>query len=161
MRSGMPRITLPSVKTTTRVPTGLHVSRNIASRPAGHQYSFIPCLRLPDFGSFSEGSASHKLVKILAPLGNSTSFGCLSFLIEKGAVAHQARRTVNNEGVYHRVPTPRAPPPPFLPSSTHWKAGRSHLNEEITPLLPSPHWNRRAKLPNHIKIRTCSALAPM
>ncbi len=82
----MPRITLPSVKTTARVPTGLHISRSIASRPAGHQYSFIPCLRLPDFGSFSEGSASHKLVKIMAPLGN-TSFGCLPFLILKGVCA--------------------------------------------------------------------------
>jgi hypothetical protein len=26
---------------------------------------------------------------------------------------------------------------------------------------PPPHWDRRAMFPNHIKLRTCSALAPM
>ncbi len=49
------------------------------------------------------------------------------------------------------------PHPP--PSSTRGKAGSNHLNEEITP--PPPHWDRRAMQPNHIKFRTCSALAPM
>jgi hypothetical protein len=48
------------------------------------------------------------------------------------------------------------PQPPFLFGG---KAGRNHLNEEITP--PPPHWDRRAIQPNHIKFRTCSALAPM
>ncbi len=38
-------------------------------------------------------------------------------------------------------------------------AGKSHLNEEITP--PPPHWDRRETLPKHIKFRTCDALAPM
>jgi hypothetical protein len=47
-------------------------------------------------------------------------------------------------------------PPP--PSSSVAKAGRNHLNEEITP---SSQRDRRAILPNHIKFRTCSALAPM
>jgi hypothetical protein len=46
------------------------------------------------------------------------------------------------------------PPPPHLHVVT---AGINHLNEEITP--PPPHWDRRAILPNHIKFRTCSALA--
>jgi hypothetical protein len=35
-------------------------------------------------------------------------------------------------GVSHRVPTLTP-----LPSSTRGKAGRNHLNEEITPLLPA------------------------
>jgi hypothetical protein len=39
------------------------------------------------------------------------------------------------------------------------RARKNHLNEEIIP--PPPHWDRRAILPNHIKFRTCSALAPM
>ncbi len=48
----------------------------------------------------------------------------------------------------HRGPTP-------LPSSMRGKSGRNHLNEVITSLLPS------GIQPNHIKFRTCSALAPM
>ena len=47
----------------------------------------------------------------------------------------------------HRVPTPTPT------SSTRGKAGRNHLNEEITPL--------RAIQQNHIKFRPCSALVPM
>ncbi len=39
------------------------------------------------------------------------------------------------------------------------KAGRNHLNEEISP--SSPHWDRRSIQPNQIKFRTCSSLAPM
>ncbi len=46
------------------------------------------------------------------------------------------------------------PPPPRVA-----KAGRKHLNKEITP--PPPHWYRRAIQPNQIKFRTCSALAPL
>ncbi len=48
----------------------------------------------------------------------------------------------------HRVPTPTPP------SSTRGKAGRKHLNEEITP--PPPNWDRRAIQPKHIKFRTVS-----
>jgi hypothetical protein len=63
--------------------------------------------------------------------------------------------------IYHRVcctwKEHSVPTPP--PSSTRGKAGRNHLNEEITPLLPK--WDRRAIQPNLIKFRTCSALAPM
>jgi hypothetical protein len=40
-------------------------------------------------------------------------------------------------------------------------AGKNILNEEITPLLPTPLGYSRAIQPNHIKFRTCSALAPM
>ncbi len=49
----------------------------------------------------------------------------------------------------------RLPPPPPLSVA---KTGKKHLNDEITP---PPHWERREILPNHIKFRTCSALAPM
>ncbi len=49
----------------------------------------------------------------------------------------------------NRVPTPTTP------SSTRGKAGRNHLNVEITPSA------RRVIQPSHIKFRTCSALAPM
>jgi hypothetical protein len=49
------------------------------------------------------------------------------------------------------------PPPPLLRLA---KASRNHLKEEIiTPL--TPHWERRAIQPNHIKFRTSTVLAPM
>jgi hypothetical protein len=41
------------------------------------------------------------------------------------------------------------------------KTGENNLNEEISPLLPPPHWDRREIYPNHIIFRTCSALASM
>ncbi len=48
--------------------------------------------------------------------------------------------------------------PPPLPLRIS-KAGRNHfLNEELPP---PPLWDRRLIQPNHIKFRTCSALAPM
>jgi hypothetical protein len=59
------------------------------------------------------------------------------------------------DDAHHRVPT-NTPP-----SSTRGKAGRNHLNEEINPLLPTRIGERIAIQPNHIKFRTCSALAPM
>jgi hypothetical protein len=52
----------------------------------------------------------------------------------------------------HRVLTPS--PLPLRVA----KVGRNQLNEENTP---SSHWDRRVIKPNHIKFRTCSALAPM
>jgi hypothetical protein len=57
--------------------------------------------------------------------------------------------------LYHRLLTG----PPHPPSPTRSEAGKNNFNEEITP--PHPHWERRAILPNHIKFRTFSALAPM
>jgi hypothetical protein len=53
----------------------------------------------------------------------------------------------------HRMPT--SPPLPLRVA----KAGRNHLNEEITPLLPLGQVSVIAK--PYIKFRTCSALAPM
>ena len=38
------------------------------------------------------------------------------------------------------------------PSSTYRKAGRNHLNKEITPLLSPPHWDRRAIQSNYINL---------
>ncbi len=54
--------------------------------------------------------------------------------------------------------SPSSADPPS-PPSTRGKAGKNQLNEEITP--PPPLWDRREIQPNHIKFRTCSALAPM
>ncbi len=51
----------------------------------------------------------------------------------------------------HRVPTP---PIPLLVAT----AGKNHLYEEITPLLPTGIGER---LPNHITFKTSNALAPM
>jgi hypothetical protein len=58
----------------------------------------------------------------------------------QGAPRHQGRLSYFN----HKVPTP----PPL-------REGRQV--EIIIP--PPPHWDRRAIQPNHIKFRTCSALA--
>ncbi len=48
---------------------------------------------------------------------------------------------------------------PLPPSSHVATPGKNKLNKEITP--PPPHWDGRAILPNHIKFRTWSALAPI
>jgi hypothetical protein len=47
--------------------------------------------------------------------------------------------------------------PPSL-SSTRGEAGINFLTRKLPPPL---HWDRRAIQPNHMKFRTCSALAPM
>ncbi len=49
-----------------------------------------------------------------------------------------------------------ADPPPFL----YVQRGRQKSVERRN-YPPSPHWDRRGIQPNHIKFRTCSALAPM
>ncbi len=48
------------------------------------------------------------------------------------------------------------PPPPII----YAKEGRQKSFERGN-YPPPPHWDRRAIQPNHIKFRTCSALAPM
>ncbi len=58
-------------------------------------------------------------------------------------------------GREHRVPTPT----PFLYARGEGME-EIFLNEEIIPLAPH-HLIRRAIQPNHIKFRTCTALAPM
>jgi hypothetical protein len=57
----------------------------------------------------------------------------------------------------HMLSTRCRPPSP-LPLRVA-KAGKNHLNEEIT--FPPSLWDRRAIQPNHIEFRTCSALVPM
>ncbi len=64
--------------------------------------------------------------------------------------------------LFFKKPVPRVPTKGCRPSPLPLrvaKAGKNHLNEEITP--PPPHWDWRAIQPNHIKFMTCSALAPM
>ncbi len=55
-------------------------------------------------------------------------------------------------GSKHRVPTPPLP-------LRVGKAGRKIIWKRKLP--PPPRWERRSIQPNHIKFRTCSAVAPM
>jgi hypothetical protein len=52
-----------------------------------------------------------------------------------------------------RVPTPSPP-------SSIRIEDRKKSNERGIIQPPSPHWDRRVMQPNHIKFRTCGALAP-
>jgi hypothetical protein len=60
----------------------------------------------------------------------------------------QIKKMFSLSSKLHRVPTL-----PTLPLGIA-KAGKNDY-------FPPPHWDRRVIQPNHIKFRTCSALAPM